>query len=252
MRPDSQGPALSQKQHTTMTTMIEKKRLAPFKTPSQHKRARLDVSLSQKDKDKENGRDEKALMDDLMAGLDASMFDGIASSPVKSQVVVARDLPVRRQRQGSPMRPSVTMGVKPIRQDIKMERSPLRPTLPLPVNRPIKTNSNLPKAFNEPIIKTEPKRVKAFAPIKIEFEEKVPQPMIQEVKDEKPVLVDEEDEFTFDFNLDELAHMDDDLLMKPHVDAKVRAECEGRGRDNWTDFVVGLSSQESGGTYPAR
>jgi hypothetical protein len=218
MRPDSQGPVLSQK----TTTMIEKKRSVPFKTPSQHKRARHDVSLSQKDKDKENGRDEKALMEDLMAGLDASMFDGIASSPVRSQVVMARDSPVRRQRQGSPVRPSVTMGVKPIRQDIEMDRSPLRPTLPIPVNRPIKTNPNLPKALNEPIVKTEPKRVKAFAPIKVEIEENLPKPMIQDFKDEKPLLEDEEDEFTFDFNLDELAHMDDDLLMKPHVEAKVR------------------------------
>jgi hypothetical protein len=202
---------------------IEKKRPAPpIKTPSQ-KRARLEDG-----RDKENGirlhvdtwkkgnkveRDEKALMDDLMAGLDASMFDGLASSPVKSQVIsqVQRDSsPVgikgrRTERQASP--------AKTIK--VEKHRSPLRPTGPS--NRP---TLPIPKVLVTP--KPEVKRVpKAFVPIKLELVEDI-KPAVETVKvDIKPVLEDE-DEYTFDLDLDELAGMDDDLLLKPHVTAKVR------------------------------
>jgi hypothetical protein len=70
--------------------------------------------------------------------------------------------------------------------------------------------------------KEEIKRLpKAFVPIKFDFEDVVPEKPVLEVKtDIKPVLEDE-DEFTFDFDLDELAGMDDDLLLKPHVSSKV-------------------------------
>jgi hypothetical protein len=70
--------------------------------------------------------------------------------------------------------------------------------------------------------KPEVKRVpKAFVPIKLELVEDI-KPAVETVKvDIKPVLEDE-DEYTFDLDLDELAGMDDDLLLKPHVNAKVR------------------------------
>ena len=232
MRPDSQGPMLSQKTHTT-SMMADKKRPVPFKTPSQPKRARLDITQQNKENKQDvGGRDEKALMDDLMAGLDASMFDGAASSPVKSQslsqVVRSRDSPIKRERQVSPIRPKISMArqVSPERQKVKIERSPLRPTAPIPTNRQAKaisTTPTIPKACNEPPIKAEPKRVKAFLPIKIELEPEIPISVVHEIKDVKPVLQDEEDEFTFDFNLDELAGMDDNMLLKPHVEAKVRS-----------------------------
>ena len=173
-----------------------------------------------------------ALMDDLMAGLDASMFDGAASSPVKSQslsqVVRSRDSPVKREKQVSPTRPKPSMARQksPERQRVKIERSPLRPTAPIPTSRQAKaisTTPTIPKAFNKSPIKAEPKRVKAFLPIKIELEPERPISVVHEIKDVKPVLEDEEDEFTFDFNLDELAGMDDDMLLKPHVEARVRS-----------------------------
>jgi len=227
MRPDSQDPMLSQKTHTT--TMVDKKRSVPFKTPSQPKRARLDITQQNKENKQDvGGRDEMALMDDLMAGLDASMFDGAASSPVKShslsQVVRSRDSPVKRQRQVSPLRPKTSMArqVSPERQRIKIERSPLRPTLPIPTNRQTAVPT-IPRGFHESPIKAEPKRVKAFLPIKIELEPEIPLSVVHDIKDVKQVLEDEEDEFTFDFNLDELAGMDDDMLLKPHVEAKVRS-----------------------------
>lgn len=228
MRPDSQGPMLSQKTHTT--TMVDKKRSVPFKTPSQPKRARLDLTQQNKENKQQDvgGRDEKALMDDLMAGLDASMFDGAASSPVKSQslsqVVMSRDSPVKRERQVSPMRTKISIArqVSPERQRVKIERSPLRPTLPVPTNRQTAVPT-IHRGFHESPIKAEPKRVKAFLPIRMELEPEIPVSVVHEIKDVKPVLEDEEDEFTFDFNLDELAGMDDDMLLKPHVEARVRS-----------------------------
>jgi hypothetical protein len=209
----SQGPLI-----TSNTSNTEKKRPAPppHKPPSQ-KRARLE------DDDKENKirqhvdtwkvkhnvrkereKDEKALMDDLMAGLDASMF----SSPVKSQLSQSKGegliSPVRMggrvERQRSPVKQ-----MKP-----ETHRSPLKSTIP--TNRPI-----IPMKVNGT---NEMKRIpKAFVPIKLEVELEVTKPVPEVKVDMKPVLEDD-DEFTFDFDLDELAGLDDDILLKPHVAAK--------------------------------
>jgi hypothetical protein len=207
----SQGPII-----TSNTPKTEKKRPAPapHKPPSQ-KRARLE------DDDKENKirqhvdtwkvkhnvkkeKDEKALMDDLMAGLDASMF----SSPVKSQLSHSKGegaiSPVRMggrvERQRSPVKQ-----MKP-----ETHRSPLKSTIPS--IRPI-----IPMKVNGT---NEVKRIpKAFVPIKLEVEMEVTKPVPEVKVDIKPVLEDD-DEFTFDFDLDELAGMDDDILLKPHVAAK--------------------------------
>ena len=142
-------------------------------------------------------------MDDLMAGLDASMF----SSPVKSQLSQPKGegvmSPVRTgyrvERQRSP--------VKSIKAETN--RSPLKTTMPR--NRPI---VRIPKVN----VTNEVTRIpKAFIPVKLELEDIKP---VSKVKiDIKPVLEDD-DEFSFDFNLDELAEMDDDILLKPHVAAK--------------------------------
>jgi hypothetical protein len=207
----SQGPLIA-----SNTPNTEKKRPAPgpHKPPSQ-KRARLE------DDDKENKirqhvdtwkakhnvkkeKDEKALMDDLMAGLDASMF----SSPVKSQLSQSKAEGVtspasiggRVERQRSPVKQ-----MKP-----ETHRSPLKSTIP--INRPI-----IPMKVNGT---NEVKRIpKAFVPIKLEVEMEVTKPVPEVKVDIKPVLEDD-DEFTFDFDLDELAGMDDDILLKPHVAAK--------------------------------
>jgi hypothetical protein len=153
---------------------------------------------------KEKEKDEKALMDDLMAGLDASMF----SSPVKSQLSQAKGKGVmspvrmgcRMERQRSPVKQ-----VKP-----ETHRSPLKPTIP--TNRPI-----IPTKANGT---NEVKRTsKAFVPIKLEVNSESIKPAPEVKIDIKPVLEDD-DEFTFDFDLDELAGLDDDILLKPHVAAK--------------------------------
>jgi hypothetical protein len=236
----SQGPTLVP---NTTNVNIEKKRPASttLKTSSQ-KRARLDDN---NDNDKENrirehvvqwekenpvDNDEKALMDDLMAGLDASMFEGLANSPVKSQALSQVNMSPARVREGKLER------ISPVKSRVKVEhRSPLRPSI---TNRPIIA---IPKALGPP--KNEIKRVpKAFVPIKLELEENIKP--IQEIKvDVKPVLEDD-DEFTFDFDLDELAGMDDDLLLKPHVAAKV-------GPYVWSWLTTGgISNQEPRSTRP--
>ena len=210
----SQGPIIA-----SNTPNTEKKRPAPapHKPPSQ-KRARLEEDDKENrirqhvetwkvkhNVKKEHEKDEKALMDDLMAGLDASMF----SSPVKSQLSQTRGervmSPVRMggrvERQRSP--------VKPIKAE--RPRSPLKATIP--ANRPI-----IPIPTNH--MTNEVKRVpKAFIPIKLEVELEVPKPIPEVTIDIKPVLEDD-DEFTFDFDLDELAGMDDDILLKPHAAAR--------------------------------
>jgi hypothetical protein len=207
----SQGPLI-----TPNPPNNEKKRPAPVphKPPSQ-KRARLDGD----DKENKNRqhvdtwkfkqnvkkeKDEKALMDDLMAGLDASMF----SSPVKSQL---------SQSKGEGVISPVRMGGRVERQKspvkskrVGSHRSPLKSTIP--TNRPI-----IPmKVIGTNEVKRAPK---AFVPIKLEIELEVAKPVPEVKVDIKPVLEDD-DEFTFDFDLDELAGMDDDILLKPHVAAK--------------------------------
>jgi hypothetical protein len=208
----SQGPLI-----TPNSPATEKKRPAPgpVKPPSQ-KRARLE------EHDKENKihveawktshkavtnkeKDEKALMDDLMAGLDASMF----SSPVKSQLSQSKveriKSPVgigsRVERQKSP--------VKPLK--VETFRSPLKSTIP--TNRPIVP---IPKVNTTNDVKRVPK---AFVPIKLKLEVEDIKPVPEVTLDIKPVLEDD-DEFTFDFDLDELAGLDDDILLKPHVNAQ--------------------------------
>lgn len=205
---------------------VDKKGPAPFTKPSSQKRARLDddkenqirqhvetwkihtkFGAKKEKKVDKVAKDEKALMDDLMAGLDASMFDGLASSPVKSQALSQAPIemsPVkalrnRAERQMSPVKVKLE---KP-RTELKSTVATNRSILPIP-----QTNVQL-----------EVKRVpKAFVPIKLELDEdlkSVPEPKLGV----KPLLEDE-DEFTFDLDLDELAGMDDDLLLKPHVAAK--------------------------------
>jgi len=206
----SQGPLIN-----STSTNLEKKRPAPIPIePPHQKRARLEdddkenesrqhVEIWKVKRDMKKEKDEKALMDDLMAGLDASMF----SSPVKSQLSQPKGegvmSPVRTgyriERQRSP--------VKSIKAE--SHRSPLKTTIP--TNRPI---IPIPKVHATNEVKRTPK---AFVPIKLELEDIKP---VSKVKiDIKPVLEDD-DEFSFDFNLDELAEMDDDILLKPHVAAK--------------------------------
>jgi len=210
----SQGPLITPNPPTT-----EKKRPAPApqKPPSQ-KRARLE------DDDKENNirqhvdhwkvkhnvkkekeKDEKALMDDLMAGLDASMF----SSPVKSQLSQSKG-----QGAMSPVRMSgrVERQRSPVKSmKVEHHRSPLKSTIP--TNRPI---IPIPKSNATTGVKRVPK---AFVPIKLEVDLENIKPVPEVKVDIKPIL-EEDDEFTFDFDLDELAGMDDDILLKPHVAAK--------------------------------
>jgi hypothetical protein len=225
MRSPSQGPVVAPTTTPTSTlSQMEQKRAAPYQSgPRNEKRARPNLNASSTKENPINlgtmkkDDKEKALMDDLMAGLDASMFDGTGSSPVKSQVM-------GKTRQGMPS-PLKTQ----FRERVPIQLSPLRATRPVNVPRPVARLS--PKKAQAPktetMVRVESKPApRTFRPIKVELEIRIPD--VKESKNDlvktasKPVLLDEEeDEFTFDFDLDELAHMDDDLLLKPHAAAKV-------------------------------
>jgi hypothetical protein len=225
MRPPSQGPVVAPTTTPTTTlSQMERKRAAPYQSGPRHeKRARPNFNPSSFNENSINlgtlkkDDKEKALMDDLMAGLDASMFNGMGSSPVKSQVMGKSS-----QGRASPLKAKV-------REHVPIQLSPLRDTRPVNVSRPVaRVSPKKAQALKvEPMIRVESKPApRAFRPIKVELEIGIPD--VKETKNDlvktasKPVLMDEEeDEFTFDFDLDELAHMDDDLLLKPHAAAKV-------------------------------
>jgi hypothetical protein len=223
MRNPSQGPVIA----STMSQTESRKRAAPHLAASRDaKRIRPNTGLGT-EKENDSGKDEKALMDDLMAGLDASMFDGMGSSPVKSQSL-SQGL-TGRKPQPSPLGSRSDAGERP-----RADRSPLGSTRPINVPRafarPSPKKSLLLKS--ESVVKVESKPAsRAFRPIptpvKVELEARAPSLEIKEVTANlvktasKPILLDEEDEFTFDFDLDEFAHMDDDLLLKPHAAAMV-------------------------------
>jgi hypothetical protein len=151
----------------------------------------------------------------------------MGSSPVKSQSL-SQGL-TGRKPQPSPLGSRSDAGERP-----RADRSPLGSTRPINVPRafarPSPKKSLLLKS--ESVVKVESKPAsRAFRPIptpvKVELEARAPSLEIKEVTANlvktasKPILLDEEDEFTFDFDLDEFAHMDDDLLLKPHAAAMV-------------------------------
>lgn len=158
-------------------------------------------------------------MDDLMAGLDASMFDGLDSSPVRSQkwsqskASQPRD-PVASRKPTETQASSPGATLQHSRREALAERQ-------LIANRSVETRQ--PPSHTRP--------VPAFKPIKLES---LVVPLVSELRDTaeqslkqidaiKPALEDE-DEFAFDFDLGDFAHLEDDVLLKPHVAAKVRRE----------------------------
>lgn len=128
-------------------------------------------------------------MDDLMAGLDASLFDNVELSPVKSQ--------------------------KPKREVC----SPVRPTTP-----PIQARSPLRRAvkLESPRVKTE---IVKQEPAELCVPELQAVPLDDTaVKSEKPDL--EDDIYDFDLDLSAVVDWDDEVLTKPQV--QVRTALSGR------------------------
>lgn len=260
----SQGSVLASK--PPASSLESRKRLAPLDQhrPGVDKKPRLDALQGRTDK--ENAlpsnrgglggmKDEQRMMDDLMAGLDASMFDGLDSSPVNSQKqkLSQRSPLVHRSqiksvlsspskiasRALAPSRPPVSESengqkvtspdVKlyaPASKTIKAERPPLLPALQQKVGSPKLDRKDvkgpledyLPAAVTP--IKAErsiPSTILDQKPI-IQLDDK--QDITVRVEDVKSGLEDEED-FSFDFDLDDFADMDEDMLLKPQSAAQV-------------------------------
>lgn len=254
MRAGSQGSVLTPKPPTS--SLDSRKRAAPL---DQHrtrfdKKPRLDAIQGRADK--ENARpsnsggvkDEQRMMDDLMAGLDASMFDGLDSSPVNSQK--------QRLSQLSPLKPKSQLKTgarspsgtaaralapsRPLVSESDNAQNVTSPSVKLraPAFKPIKAEPPKPISTRDPTagtprldkkdVKEDVASIKAERPLPVTTLEQKPiiqidnkQDIKVRVEDVKPDLEDEED-FSFDFDLDDFACMDEDLLLKPHSAAQVR------------------------------
>nr|XP_031860000.1 uncharacterized protein CI109_004607 [Kwoniella shandongensis]KAA5527072.1 hypothetical protein CI109_004607 [Kwoniella shandongensis] len=155
------------------------------------------------------GDDEKALMDDLMAGLDATMFEGLGSSPARP-----------KSSQISPIHTKTTKSLEPLEVRISpvKRKRPLSPRKLSPQKR--KTIS-LQSAFTPSSMKV--KREPILSPVRtvkiekkhtfMENDEKadVPVGCKEEVEQVKPDLADD-DLFDFDFDLGDLSAFEEDLL----------------------------------------
>lgn len=164
-----------------------------------------------------NGEDEQALLDELMAGLDASVFDYIPSSPYVSQknpsqpsprantILLDHPMPMQWQTRRSGPAKSPTK-CPPIRWK---PLSPIKRIAHAPRVQPIavKLEDSAPIGGESHHVKRED-LPHAAASLAIEVDQAV-------VKEEKPELEDEL--FEFDFDLTDIAGLDDDALCKqPH------------------------------------
>jgi len=130
-------------------------------------------------------KDEKALMDDLMAGLDASVFDNSELSPVK-QVH-----PARTPR--SPLKVKIENGT-PIQLRISpVKREPSPHPYELDMWRP---------------------QVKVDLDVKVEV---VPSENVSVAGVDSKTGLHDEDFLEFDFGLADMSAFDDDLLLKPEA-----------------------------------
>lgn len=135
------------------------------------------------------GKAEKALLDDLMAGLDASAFEAYDPSPQKIMAPTnTRRSPLRiKQRVVSPTKQSQTViNTLTLSGAVKRERDV---TDPKPLNSLIKRE-----------------RSKSPAPLSV-YGSVV-------IEDLKAELLDDE-LYEFDFDLADFSHVEEDLLLKP-------------------------------------
>lgn len=151
--------------------------------------------------------DEQALLDDLMAGLDASMFDYAPSSPIVSQKTPSQQQSIRQ----SGIMDLENLGVR--EKKIRLEKSAISPMKPKlsPLKRevlsPVKNILHTPKAQRENTYDA-PTTIKhnvTMAPLADLFD--------SNEQERKPDLNDEL--FEFDFDLTEIAGLDDQALLNP-------------------------------------
>ncbi|WRT68360.1 uncharacterized protein IL334_005336 [Kwoniella shivajii] len=198
----------------TSTPIQPKTRLRTDENISSSKRARLSPPKNASGSKHVSVKEEKAMMDDLMAGLDASMFEGIGSSPLRPKS--------NRTSQASPSRhqkrrlPHVEVKLEPLSPVKKVNRSPTKRRISW---SPIKPKS----AFTTTFIKEEPKsspREKIEREAQVKVENALKRKIELEDKDthskEEPSLqLSDEDLYEFDFDLNDLSAFEEDLLESP-------------------------------------
>ena len=127
-------------------------------------------------------KDEKALIDDLMADLDASAFENYELSPVKAPVVISASI--------SPLKASRAVSA-PSRPPVKRECLSCTP------------------------------KVKANARPRTAELDVVAEPLLREesgiVAGRKEAAFDDEEEYSFDFDLTDFSAFEDDYLLKPEI-----------------------------------
>ncbi|KAK8854820.1 hypothetical protein IAR55_003559 [Kwoniella newhampshirensis] len=168
---------------------------------------------SQQSYEEASGNDEKALMEDLMAGLDATMFEGLESSPVHPRSVKSSQISPSKQKGRRNLAP-IEIKISPGKR-----KRPLSPTKWLPQKRKI-VNS----AFAPSSVKAEVKSGPAILPvkpIKIDRERALVEEELKaltcagnkELREQKVVPELLQDElYDFDFDFGDLSAFDEDLL----------------------------------------
>ncbi|ORY35635.1 hypothetical protein BCR39DRAFT_24616 [Naematelia encephala] len=149
-------------------------------------------------------KDEKALLDDLMAGLDASMFENLASSPAKistSQVKPRTPLAVKHEVQIS------TTSRTPVRFNANV-KSAKEDALPCSVKLEHKNETNEEAIVD---IKTDKRKARSLSPVFVKAEPKVD--------------IADDELYDFDFDLGDLSGLNDDELLQPQQ-VQVRAATE--------------------------
>ena len=241
MRPDSQGEVAVPKPSLAAPSGGPNKRSAGAPTAdAQAKRPRLDHVPA---RDKENKRsakvkDEKSMMDDLMSGLDASMFDGIESSPVRSQKLSQRS-PKRSQARLQveyDVKPDLSRAAAPLqsrqangssRASIAASRATVKPKISAfrPVQREPVRDIKPDVRKLAPAVRHSPAESSIERSEKLDMKAEVKMEVASRVVRDPPSLPADDEEFAFDLDLGDLAHLDDDLLLKPDIRATVGPLC---------------------------
>jgi len=130
-----------------------------------------------------SGKDEKAMMEDLMAGLDASVFENFETSPVKA-----------------------LWTTKPMRSPLKAKREVVSPskTPKSPIQQTTPSTTRKSNAFRRTVSIQTDLKVEDLGATDFIFE-----------KAASKNIIFEEDHFDFESDLADLSAFDDDLLLKP-------------------------------------
>ncbi|KAK6910521.1 hypothetical protein I203_104553 [Kwoniella mangroviensis CBS 8507] len=207
----------------TSTPLRPKSHSRTDENHSWSKRQRLSSSKSDPQRKNDTTQDEKALMDDLMAGLDASMFDAIGSSPIRpksnksSQASPVQSQPKRKHVEVKiePLSPIKKINVSPRKK--KAQRSPIKEKAG---NAFAPTWTKSPaKIKKEKAISQAKPQVEASVKQEIEIGIAQDEPVFKEDIQVKPELADE-DLYDFDFDLNDLTAFEEELLGLP--EAKTR------------------------------